>query len=67
MPYIHCYVALIIMEKELEKILKECMAYFGKENGYGKDDLSNLNGYVEEFLSEADIKKLCDRLNDSKD
>jgi hypothetical protein len=65
MPYIHCYLALIIMEKELEKILKECMAYFGKENGYGKDNLSNLDGYVEEFLSDADIKKLCDRLKDT--
>lgn len=67
MPYIRCYVALIIMEKELEKILKECMAYFGKEIGYGKNDLSNLNGYVEEFLSEVDIKRLCDRLKNAKD
>lgn len=50
------------MEKELEKILKECMAYFGKENDYGKDDLSNLDGYVEDFISEKNIDMLCGRL-----
>ena len=54
------------MEKELEKILKECMMYFGVQQCYGEDDLSNLKGYVEEFLDESDIVKLCDRLKDAE-
>jgi hypothetical protein len=50
------------MKTELEKILKECMLYFGKENYDNPNDLSNLEGYVEEFISEEGITNLYDRL-----